>query len=176
MFAYADLRDKRMIKPQVMQDGFTLIEMMVAMIIGLILMAGIYSNFIMQSRVQTMQSDVTERMEDLYLASHIMQGELRVAGSIDIATTNEISYTDLEGNLGVFRYTPADGDICWDSPTAGGGCQELIRNMDTSTGLVRTSSGSGSSTIYTITLNAAYQDNDHNPQTVGLTFKIWPRN
>jgi len=163
-------------KLQAMQDGFTLIEMMVALIIGLILMAGIYSNFIMQSRVQTMQSDVTERMEDLYLASHIMQGELRVSGSIDIATANEINYTDLEGFAGVFRYTPADGDICWDSPTAGGGCQELIRNMDTSTGLVRTSSGSGTSTIYTITLNAAYLDNDHNPQTVGLTFKIWPRN
>ena len=172
----ADFRDNQAMKPQTRQAGFTLIELMVALIIGLILMAGIYSNFIMQSRVQSMQSDVTERMEDLYLASHIMQGELRVAGSIDISTANEINYEDLEGNSGSFEYTPADGDICWNSPTAGGGCQELIRNMDTSTGLVRTSSGSGSSTIYMITMNASYLDNDHVTQTVGLSFKIWPRN
>lgn len=178
--AYASLRDTPVMKRHATQKGFTLIELMVALIIGLVLMAGIYSNFIMQSSVQSMQSDVTERMEDLYLASHIMQGELRSAGSIDISTVNEINYTDLESNAGVFRYTssttPANSKICWDSPTAGGGCQELIRNLDATTGFVVSSSGTGSSTIYTITMNASYVNKEHNTQAVGLSFKIWPRN
>ncbi len=159
------------------QRGFTLIELMVAMVIGLVLMAGIYSNFIMQSSVQSMQSDVTERMGDLYLASHIMQGELRVASSIDISTANQIKYTDLEGLDGFFIYapsaTPSLSKITWDSPTAGGGNQELIRNMDATSGLVRSGPVGG---VYTITLKSTYLDKNHDAQTLELSFKIWPRN
>ncbi len=158
--------------------GFTLIELMVALFIGLLLMAGIYSNFIMQSSVQSMQANVTERMEDLYLASHIMQRELRTAATVDLGTTNEINYTDVDGNAGVFRYTPATGKICWDLPgdAASVGCQELIRDLDTSSGMVVTSSGSGGNTIYTVTLNAVYEDKDHVQRTVNISFKVWPRN
>jgi len=158
------------------EAGFTLIELMVSLLIGMVLMAGIYMNFIMQSKVQTMQADITERMQDLYIASLIMQSQLRTSTAMDTTTANEIQYDDVNGNAGIFRYTPSAGKICWDIPNNASGCQELIRNLDTSTGLQFSPAATGTDRLYTITLNAAYTDNRGNAQTLGFTFKIWPRN
>jgi len=157
------------------EQGFTLIELMVALLIGLVLMAGIYTNFILQSRVQTMQSDITERMGDLYLASAIMQAELRTATSMDTTTVDQINYNDVNGNAGQFKYTPTSGVVCWDIPNNATGCQELMRNLSTSTGLQFTPAGTGNQ-LYTVTLNSSYQDKDRVTQTLGFSFKIWPRN
>jgi len=158
------------------EQGFTLIELMVALLIGLVLMGGIYTNFILQSRVQEMQSDITERMGDLYLASAIMQGELRTATAMDTTTANQIDYNDVNGNAGQFKYTAATGSICWDIPNNAQGCQELIRDLSTATGLQFSPAGTGTSQLYTVTLNASYQDKDRVTQTLGFSFKIWPRN
>lgn len=170
---------RAVLKPQhlsAFEPGFTLIELMVSLLIGMVLMAGIYTNFIMQSRVQTMQSDITDNMGDLYLASTIMLSQLRTSTAIDTTTANEIAYDDVNGDAGIFRYTPSSGTICWDIPNNGTGCQELMRNLDTSSGLSFTPADTGTDKLYTVTLNSTYTDNKGDTQTLGFSFKVWPRN
>jgi len=64
---------------QVDERGFTLIEMMISMAMGLILIAGIASIFASMGKTSSVVSEKTERMSDLYLMSQIMQEELRLS-------------------------------------------------------------------------------------------------
>ncbi|MBL4774828.1 MAG: prepilin-type N-terminal cleavage/methylation domain-containing protein [Mariprofundus sp.] len=57
--------------------GFTLIEMMVSMAMGLVLIAGIASVFTSMGKTSSTVSAKTERMGDLYLMSQVMQEALR---------------------------------------------------------------------------------------------------
>jgi len=59
------------------QNGFTLIEMMVSMVMALILLAGLTTVFISNNKAASAVSSRTERMSDLYLASQIMQAGVR---------------------------------------------------------------------------------------------------
>jgi prepilin-type N-terminal cleavage/methylation domain-containing protein len=59
------------------EHGFTLIELMVTMGMGLIILAGITTVFTSISSTSSALSSRTERMSDLYLASQIMQSDLR---------------------------------------------------------------------------------------------------
>lgn len=63
----------------VSEAGFTLIEMMISMAMGLILIAGIASVFASMGKTSSVVSSQTERMSDLYLMSQIMQEELRLS-------------------------------------------------------------------------------------------------
>jgi len=59
------------------EQGFTLIEMLISMAMGLVLIAGISSIFIADSNIARTMSSRSERMGDLFLASHLMQEALR---------------------------------------------------------------------------------------------------
>jgi len=61
------------------ERGFTLIEMMVSMAMGLVILAGITSMFTSMGKTSDAVSSKTERMGDLYLMSQIMQEELRLS-------------------------------------------------------------------------------------------------
>ena len=64
------------------QRGFTLVEVLISMGIAMVLLAGMTSVFVSQTRVANMMNGKTEAMGDLFLASQIMQSELRGAKSI----------------------------------------------------------------------------------------------
>jgi len=59
------------------EAGFTLIELMISMAMGLIIIAGLASVFATNSKVSGAVTSRTERMGDLYLASQLMQAGLR---------------------------------------------------------------------------------------------------
>jgi len=138
--------------------GFTLIEVMVAMVIALILLAGVMGIFISQHKAATMVSDKTDRLSDLFLTSQIMQAELRDAQAICWDDTNKaIVYQPLDSTdpaaivsdpcpstgvnsaNGFFRFNAATASttasICWDRPNKADGCQELIRDLKDATGM-----------------------------------------
>ncbi len=71
------LRHMPCLQLQERERGFTLIELMVSMVMGLIVLAGITAVFISYSRTSTALSSRTERMGDLYLATQMMQADLR---------------------------------------------------------------------------------------------------
>lgn len=174
------------------QRGFTLIEMMISLAMGLIILAGISTVFVSESKVSKAISSRTERLADLYLASHLMQADLRESQGICYDGTNQrIIYRPLDSAValaacdtvdaanGSFQFKAASGTakptpyICWDRPLKGDGCQELIRDLDSANGmLVPTAVGS----VFTVTLTGAYVDEQRLNKDFSLTFKTWARN
>jgi len=82
------------IQDKYLQRGFTLIEMLISMSMGLVVIAGITTVFMSNSNVSRVISSQTEIMGDLYLASHLMQAGLR--SSVMVTTPNPPFPTDLE--------------------------------------------------------------------------------
>jgi len=88
------------------QGGFTLIEMLISMSMGLIIIGGITMVFMSNSNVSRVISSQTEILGDLYLASHLMQAGLR--GSSTVTTPVPAFPVDLQAN-GRFTRNPTTG-------------------------------------------------------------------
>ena len=174
------------------ENGFTLIEMMFSISMGLIILAGLTTMFVSMSNVSRSVASRGERMGDLYLASQIMQAELRESKAVCWdSVKNRIIYQPLDstdildvaacntlaaGN-GSFELRPAKAStihntpyICWDRPLKNR-CEELIREL-TPSGLVATSSAG----TWTITLTGQYRNEEKKDRQLSIRFKTWPRN
>jgi len=62
------------------KKGITLIELLVALVIGSIVMAGIYRTFISQQHIYTVQEQVAEMQQNSRLAINQMMREIRMVG------------------------------------------------------------------------------------------------
>lgn len=155
------------------QAGFTLVELLIALVIGMVLLAGLYSNFILQSRVQNAQAERVTSSEDLQIAAQLMQKELRLASSIAWDGTNKvITYTTVDSATGYFKFKHLGTDtLDWKRPGTAT-YQELVRGLDATSGLSVVQGGS----VWTITLTGKYEDHNRNDQTWQIAFKVWPRN
>jgi len=181
------------------QKGFTLIELIITMLIGLIIMAGMTSVFISQTRTASMLKNKTEAMGDLFLASQIMQSELRSAKAICQLSATVLAYQDIDSIVpctgaadptnGSFELRPASATkptpyICWDRPNNGSGCQELIRSLPAAGGLtVNATAGTPATAttpaippMYTVDLQSMFRGQDNQTKNLGLSFKVWTRN
>jgi len=69
------------------ESGFTLIEMLIGMVMGLVILAGLIMMFVSYSNTSRALTSRTERMGDLYLASQVMQSDLRQSLSAPLALT-----------------------------------------------------------------------------------------
>jgi type IV pilus assembly protein PilW len=105
------------------QKGFTLMELMVAMAIASIVMAGIYTFYRSQLRSHVTQQALVDMQQDARVAMYMMTREIRMAGcdpqfntgaAIRIANAAEIAFdSDIFGPSGVLTdpAEPADGAI-----------------------------------------------------------------
>jgi len=181
------------------QHGFTLVELLIAMVISLLLLAGLYTNFIMQSRVQNAQSEVVETTEDLRIAAQIIQSELRMAQLISATGTDQIDYTPLDTpptivcgvgtfeTIGHFQYRHATGtsgtaknSVYWKRP---GTClyQEMVRNLREPDALApppasRTGFYVVAGDPFSVSMTSNYQDHLHQQKYWTLSFEASPRN
>ena len=181
------------------QTGFTLIEVLITLLVGMVILGGMTSVFIAQTRTSTMLSDKTAAMGDLYLSSQIMQTALRGSKAICWnAASNMLVYQPFDSptNLTAGCAAPAASNgafkfksvltaahptpyICWDRPNDGSGCQELLRNLVPASGLGVTPVGNASPdmrVMRTVVISAQYQGQDHSGKPLELAFKVWPRN
>ena len=71
---------KHPLNPKTNAEGFTLIELMVALFVSALVMAATISVFISQSKSYSMQDDVANIQQDLRGALVIMEKEIRLAG------------------------------------------------------------------------------------------------
>lgn len=95
-------------KPIKKERGFTLVELLVAMVISLILMGGIYSAYYTQQKSATNQEQTTEMRQDLRAGLDLMANDIRMAGfdpthsahaGFVTATASSVTFTyDLNGN------------------------------------------------------------------------------
>jgi prepilin-type N-terminal cleavage/methylation domain-containing protein len=106
-------------------QGFTIVELMVAMVVSLLAMAAIYSTFLAQHRSYQVQGEAADMQQNIRAAMYYMQREIRMAGSnpfnvppppglpptfgITAAGQNSITFTeDVNGGA---PGTPPDGAI-----------------------------------------------------------------
>jgi len=97
------------------QDGFTLIEMMVSMAMGLVIIAGLSMLFVSNGKTSSALTSRTALMGDLFLASHLMQSAVRESVA-DSAPGGSLP-ADLQSN-GRCKPPSSSGTACWDSVTA----------------------------------------------------------
>jgi type IV pilus assembly protein PilW len=92
------------------QKGFTLVELMVAMVIGAIVLAGIYASHSMQQKTYRNESMILNAQQNVRGAMHMVQMDLMMAG-YDRSNSGRfgvISITNINGNSAV-RFTSDNG-------------------------------------------------------------------
>ena len=126
-------------------QGFTLVELLIAMVVALLALDAIYSTFLNQQKSYVMQEEIAAMSQNVRAAMFYMQREIRMAGCDPIGTANasivtanatSINFTeDIVGN------TPgSDSDGATDDPN------ENITYALSGNNLVR-NTGSGNQTI-----------------------------
>jgi type IV pilus assembly protein PilW len=104
-------------------QGFTMIELLVAMVVSLLAMAAIYSTFLAQHRSYQVQNESAEMQQNIRAAMYYMQREIRMAGSnpwkslplsafgITAAGQNSITFTEDVRSLIPPAVGPPDGFV-----------------------------------------------------------------
>lgn len=181
------------------EKGFTLIELIVSMAIALIILAGMVGMFISQNRTQSEEINRLEVTGDMNLAAAIMKSELRQAKNVCWdAATKTLAYQPVDSDTvipaacaivansknGKFTLVNAGASgcstsvtpcICWDRPNVAGGCQEMLRHMQSGTGLQVSNPGVVGG-VWGITLKGVFMDSNHLSKTTVVDFNVWPRN
>ncbi len=77
------------------ESGFTLVELLIAMTIGLIILTALSSTFLMQRKIYDVQEQVAEMVQTARAAMDMMSREIRMAGYMVVgnAITNQDSNT-----------------------------------------------------------------------------------
>src|SRR3972149_2029044 len=69
-------------------SGFTMVELIIAMAIGLIILGALYSVFTMQNRTLSIQEQITEMQQNARLGMEIMLRDIQMAGYNPTKTTS----------------------------------------------------------------------------------------
>lgn len=119
--------------------GFTLVELMVAMTIGLIVLAAIYNIFIIQNKSFDVEEQITEMQQNARAALDIMSREIRMAGydpnsnataKIITATASSLSFSvDVPSDNTTITYAFDSGQKKITRTEGGGGAQPLAENI-----------------------------------------------
>ncbi|MEZ4524412.1 MAG: PilW family protein [Desulfobacterales bacterium] len=90
------------------KQGFTLLELMIALLISTVVMIAIYLTFASQEKSQITQKQITEMQQNIRAAMHIMSSEIRLAGH-DKSLERDADAGLIEAGPGRIRF---DMDIC----------------------------------------------------------------
>ena len=74
-------REKQHVLFRFSNQGFTMVELLVAMVVSLLALAAIYSTFLAQHRSYQVQEEAAEMQQNIRTAMYYMQREIRMAGS-----------------------------------------------------------------------------------------------
>jgi type IV pilus assembly protein PilW len=106
--------------------GFTLMELMIAMVIALVLTAGIYAFYQSQLKSHITQQELVDMQQDVRAGMYMLTSEIRMAGydpqktgqfTILVANADEIFFrSDIDGNGSIsidehFYYTLQNGNL-----------------------------------------------------------------
>lgn len=187
--------------PKNRESGFTLVEMLIAMTIGLIILTALSSTFLMQRKTYAVQEQIVEMVQTARAAMDMMTREIRMAGYDPTgATFDGITYNssqlqilaDSDGNGSTadsnenITYT-YDGTNLQIDRNTGGGAQPFAENIQSFTFDYLDSAGISTTTTadirqirITITARTSEADSDYLPnngyRTHTLTSLITPRN
>lgn len=185
--------------------GFTLVEILIAMAIGLIVLAAVYGVFTLQNKKLKTQEQIVEMQQSARVAMDMMTREIRMAGydslgtsnaGITSATANSINFTmdlnadgdttDSNENVTYSLYT--SGGIQKLGRTTGGGAvqpvaeyiEALTFNYYDATGAVTATLANIRKIKITVTARTALPDPEYTAnggyRTITLTSQVTPRN
>ena len=187
------------------EAGFTLIEMLIGMAIGLILLAGLTMIFVSLNDSSRAVTSRTELMGDLYLASQVMQSELRQSLSSELSTNTVATDLTARGVASISGYPSTFATLPhWDATTKTITYQDLDGNVgifqyqrtsndriywlrpdssvSTFAELIRdlnTSAGLTVTTagdVMTVKLSSTFTNEEKQSRDLDITFKTRPRN
>ena len=103
------------------ESGFTLVELLIAMTIGLIIMAALSSTFFMQRKIYDVQDQVVEMVQNARVAMDMMTREIRMAGC-GVPDLSWIDWVTINSNPEIVEGGSNPDTIsiigCFDSPRA----------------------------------------------------------
>ncbi|MBC8200268.1 MAG: prepilin-type N-terminal cleavage/methylation domain-containing protein [Desulfobacteraceae bacterium] len=176
--------------PKNREGGFTLVELLIAMTIGLIILAALSSTFLMQRKIYDVQEQIVEMVQTARAAMDMMTREIRMAGydptgagfdgitydadqleiKADMYQTNNTGNPDgdTDDSNEHIKYT-MDSDYPFEiRRDTGGGRQEFALNIQTFTFDYLNSAGSATTTTadirqirITITARTSKADADY---------------
>ena len=97
-------------KTHTSERGFTLAELVVAMALSGVLMAGIYSAYYSQQKVYTAQDQVVEMQQNLRVALYHLESEVRMAGYDPTREADAGILIANRGELQIAKDDNGDGD------------------------------------------------------------------
>ena len=110
--------------PKNKESGFTLVELLIAMTIGLIILAALSSTFIMQRKAYDVQEQIVEMVQNVRAAMDMMTREIRMAGcgDPDLSWIDWVTSPTIDANP-IIEEGGSDPDIihivgCFDSSLA----------------------------------------------------------
>jgi len=140
---------QRFISFRLSNQGFTIVELLVGMVLSLLAMGAIYSTFLSQQKSYVVQEQVAAMQQNLRAAMFYMQREIRMAGcdplntgnfGITTANANSITFSEDidDGTVGnppdgtlqtaeTITYSRSGGNLVRD---VGGGNQAVAQNID----------------------------------------------
>jgi len=140
---------QRFISFRLSNQGFTIVELLVGMVLSLLAMGAIYSTFLSQQKSYVVQEQVAAMQQNLRAAMFYMQREIRMAGcdplntgnfGITTANANSITFSEDidDGTVGnppdgtlqtaeTITYSRSGGNLARD---VGGGNQAVAQNID----------------------------------------------
>jgi type IV pilus assembly protein PilW len=124
-------------------QGFTMVELLVAMVVSLLALAAIYSTFLAQHRSYQVQEEASNMQQNIRTAMYYMEREIRMAGNDPFNTGNFgfVSGTST-ANANVIQFTEDIGDGVGGPPDGILNANETISyNLDANRNLVRTVGG-----------------------------------
>ena len=74
-------REKQHVLFRFSNQGFTMVELLVAMVVSLLALAAIYSTFLAQHRSYQVQEEAAKMQQNIRTAMYYMEREIRMAGS-----------------------------------------------------------------------------------------------
>lgn len=124
-------------------NGFTLLELMLALAIGSIVMASVYTAFLSQHRSYNAQENVVEMQQNLRVAMDLLVYDIRSAGydpnnlgaGITVAGANNLTFTreddDLANGLETIAYSLFDAFATTTPPRNDGVVDDLALQITT---------------------------------------------
>jgi type IV pilus assembly protein PilW len=94
----------------VKEQGFTLVELMIAMAVGGIVMAAVMTSFLSQHRSYLAQDDVVEMQQNVRVAMDMLTRDIRSAGYDPTNNAGAGITTALAGQISFTQDTNGDGD------------------------------------------------------------------
>ncbi len=111
--------------PKNKESGFTLVELLIAMTIGLIILAALSSTFLMQRKTYDIQEQIVEMVQTARAAMDMMTREIRMAGygTPKSSISSWIDWVTIDSNPKIVQGSGSDPDTiyiigCFGSPRA----------------------------------------------------------